>query len=78
MNNNTNMTQPLFDAEPNNTAQQKPLTLVDKLAGDRQKWTQEVTELNDMMKTLPKIIVYNILLLYKISTSPPLCFHEVN
>ena len=55
MNNNTSMTQPLFDAEPNNTAQQKPLTLVDKLAGDRQKWTQEVTELNDMMKTLPKV-----------------------
>ena len=44
---------------PNNNqqtnTQQQPLTLEDQLNEHRNKWTNEITSLNEMMKTLPKV-----------------------
>lgn len=45
---------------PNNnnqqtTTQQQPLTLEEQLNEHRNKWTNEITSLNEMMKTLPKV-----------------------
>lgn len=35
--------------------QQQPLTLEEQLNEHRNKWTNEITSLNEMMKTLPKV-----------------------
>lgn len=45
---------------PNNNnqqtnTQQQPLTLEEQLNEHRNKWTTEITSLNEMMKTLPKV-----------------------
>lgn len=44
---------------PNNNhqtnTQQQPLTLEEQLNEHRNKWTNEITSLNEMMKTLPKV-----------------------
>ena len=44
---------------PNNNQQtntlQQPLTLEEQLNEHRNKWTTEITSLNEMMKTLPKV-----------------------
>ena len=46
-NNNGNNTQ--------TNTQQQPLTLEEQLNEHRNKWTNEITSLNEMMKTLPKV-----------------------
>lgn len=53
--NNSAVPSPIL---PNNTQQgntQQPLTLEEQLNEHRNKWTNEITSLNEMMKTLPKV-----------------------
>ena len=39
----------------NSTSKEKSTSLADQLSEHRNKWTEEITNLNDMMKTLPKV-----------------------
>lgn len=55
--NNSAVPSPIL---PNNNTQQAntqqlPLTLEEQLNEHRNKWTNEITSLNEMMKTLPKV-----------------------
>ena len=54
--NNSSVSSPVL---PNNNqqtnTQQQPLTLEEQLNEHRNKWTTEITSLNEMMKTLPKV-----------------------
>lgn len=55
--NNSAVPSPIL---PNNNTQQantqqQPLTLEEQLNEHRNKWTNEITSLNEMMKTLPKV-----------------------
>ena len=54
--NNSTVPSPVL---PNNNqqtnTQQQPLTLEEQLNEHRNKWTTEITSLNEMMKTLPKV-----------------------
>ena len=55
--NNSGVPSPVL---PNNNnhqtnTQQQPLTLEEQLNEHRNKWTTEITSLNEMMKTLPKV-----------------------
>ena len=54
--NNSSVPSPVL---PNNNqqtnTQQQPLTLEEQLNEHRNKWTNEITSLNEMMKTLPKV-----------------------
>lgn len=57
---NNNMSQPLFDANITNTqatnnSAQQPANFEDALIAHREKWTEEITNLNNMMKSLPKV-----------------------
>ncbi len=70
-NNGNNGTAVNIGSTPNNSAvpspvlpnnnnqqtntQQQPLTLEEQLNEHRNKWTTEITSLNEMMKTLPKV-----------------------
>lgn len=69
-NNGNNGTAVNIGSTPNNSAvpspvlpnnnqqtntQQQPLTLEEQLNEHRNKWTNEITSLNEMMKTLPKV-----------------------
>ena len=69
-NNGNNSTAMNTGSTPNNSAvpspvlpnnnqqtntQQQPLTLEEQLNEHRNKWTTEITSLNEMMKTLPKV-----------------------
>lgn len=51
-----NKSTPLFDANIDNTANTKQNQSLDEaLIAHREKWTEEITSLNEMMKTLPKV-----------------------
>lgn len=56
--NNSAVPSPVLPNNSNNTqtnTQQQPLTLEEQLNEHRNKWTNEITSLNEMMKTLPKV-----------------------
>jgi hypothetical protein len=56
--NNSAVLSPVLPNNSNNqqtNTQQQPLTLEDQLNEHRNKWTTEITSLNEMMKTLPKV-----------------------
>lgn len=57
-NNSATVHSPVLPNNSNNTqtnTQQQPLTLEEQLNEHRNKWTNEITSLNEMMKTLPKV-----------------------
>lgn len=55
--NNSAVPSPVLPNNNNHqtTTQQQPLTLEEQLNEHRNKWTNEITSLNEMMKTLPKV-----------------------
>lgn len=56
--NNSAVPSPVLPNNNNNhqtNTQQQPLTLEEQLNEHRNKWTTEITSLNEMMKTLPKV-----------------------
>ena len=56
--NNSAVPSPVLPNNSNNqqtNTQQQPLTLEEQLNEHRNKWTNEITSLNEMMKTLPKV-----------------------
>lgn len=53
VNQQQNTQQPQYNTQQ--PQQQQPISLEDKLTQLQTKWTNEITELNNMMKTLPKL-----------------------